>query len=285
MMRTKLSPVVYFLFVVLFSLGVDTAVQAQTEETAVVVRVVDGDTIIVNLNGTEERLRYIGMDTPETDEPYFDQATEANRLLVDGQTVRLVRDVSDRDRYGRLLRYIYLSDGTFVNAELVRQGWARAAAYPPDTAHVDEFAQLEAEAYAARLGIWQNMLFLPLLVNGSSNTAVPPTENQVGITTIFYDGLVPQVESDEYAVIENWGDTAVTLTGWRLNAGDEGQDFYFPDYLLLPGESCAVYTNEIHPECGFSFGSSRALWANEGDCGYLYDNTDSLVSEYCYDGE
>lgn len=282
MMQAKLSLV---LFILLFSQGVATAVQAQTEETAVVTRVVDGDTIIVNLNGTEERLRYIGMDTPETDEPYFDQATEANRLLVDGQTVRLVRDVSNRDRYGRLLRYVYLPDGTFVNAALVRQGWARAAAYPPDTAHADEFAQLEAEAYAARLGIWQNMLFLPLLVNGGGVTAVPPTEVQIGIATIFYDGLVPQVESDEYAVIVNWGDTAVTLTGWRLNAGDEGQDFYFPDYLLPPGESCAVFTNEIHPECGFSFGSSRALWANTGDCDYLYDSTGSLVDEYCYTGE
>lgn len=282
MMQAKLSLV---LFILLFSQGVATAVQAQTEETAVVVRVVDDDTIIVNLNGTEERLRYIGMDTPETYEPYFDQATEANRLLVDGQTVRLVRDVSDRDRYGRLLRYVYLPDGTFVNAALVRQGWARAAAYPPDTAHADEFAQLEAEAYAARLGIWQNMIFLPLLVNRGGVTAVLPTEVQIGIATIFYDGLVPQVESDEYAVIENWGDTAVPLTGWRLNAGDAGQDFYFPDYLLLPGESCAVYTNEIHPECGFSFGSNRALWANAGDCGYLYNNTGSLVDEYCYTGE
>lgn len=163
-MRVKLFPAVFFLFVALFTREVATAVHAQPSETAVVVRVVDGDTIIVDLNGVEERLRYIGMDTPETDEPYFDQATAANSLLVTGQTVQLVRDVSDRDRYGRLLRYVYLQDGTFVNAELVRQGWARAAPYPPDTAHADEFAQLEAEAFAARRGIWQNMLFLPLLI-------------------------------------------------------------------------------------------------------------------------
>lgn len=123
-------------------------------ETAVVLNVIDGDTIDVDLDGQEYRLRYIGVDTPERDEPYYQEATAANRQLVDDQTVILVKDVSETDRYGRLLRYVYLLDGTFVNAELLRQGMARLVTFPPDVAQQAYFGQLQAEARTANLGLW-----------------------------------------------------------------------------------------------------------------------------------
>jgi hypothetical protein len=105
----------------------------------------------------------------------------------------------------------------------------------------------------------------------------------VQITSIFFDGVVARVESDEYAVITNNGGQAVNLSGWRLNAGDPGQDFSFPGFDLGPGQSCRVYTNENHPEhCGFSFGRGQAIWNNGGDCGYLYDADGNEVSRYCY---
>ena len=105
----------------------------------------------------------------------------------------------------------------------------------------------------------------------------------IRISDIFYDGAVPQVESDEYAVISNLGTQAVNLDGWRLNAGNPGQDFYFPDFILEPGESCRVYTDEIHDDgCGFSFHSDQAIWRNSGDCGYLRNASQILVDEYCY---
>jgi hypothetical protein len=105
----------------------------------------------------------------------------------------------------------------------------------------------------------------------------------VVISYIFYDGVVARVESDEYAQITNNGGSAVNLSGWRLNAGDPGQDFWFPGFDLQPGQSCRVYTNESHPDtCGFSFGSGQALWANGGDCGYLFNAQGEQVSEYCY---
>ena len=94
---------------------------------------------------------------------------------------------------------------------------------------------------------------------------------------------MPRVESDEYAEITNLGAGSANLLGWRLNAGDPGQNFYFPNFTLNPGQSCRVYTNEIHPEhCGFSFGRGSAIWSNSGDCGYLYDDGGALVSDYCY---
>ena len=123
-------------------------------ETAVVRNVIDGDTIDVDLDGQEYRLRYIGVDTPERDEPYYQEAAEANRQLVDGQAVILVKDVSETDRYGRLLRYVYLTDGTFVNAELLRQGMARLVTFPPDVAQQAYFSQLQEEARTANLGLW-----------------------------------------------------------------------------------------------------------------------------------
>jgi hypothetical protein len=109
------------------------------------------------------------------------------------------------------------------------------------------------------------------------------TAGDVQITYIFYDGVEPTSEGDEYAVIQNIGGQAVNLQGWRLNAGADGQDFNFPAHTLEPGQSCRVYTNRNFPEyCNFSFGSGSALWRNTGDCGYLFDNTGAEVSSYCY---
>lgn len=103
------------------------------------------------------------------------------------------------------------------------------------------------------------------------------------IQYILYDGDVPRVESDEYAEIANVGTAPIDLGGWRLNAGDPGQDFWFPSFALEPGQVCRVYTNEHHPEhCGFSFGSGKALWNNKGACGFLYDTSGAEVSRYCY---
>ncbi len=96
------------------------------------------------------------MDTPERGDPFFDEATEANRALVEGQTVFLVKDVSETDRYGRLLRYVYLQDGTFVNAELVKQGFAVIATFPPDVRHQELFLTLQQEAREAGRGLWSD---------------------------------------------------------------------------------------------------------------------------------
>lgn len=121
---------------------------------AQVVKITDGDTIEVMLDGQRYKVRYILMNTPETDQPFGDEATAANRRLVDGKTVYLLKDVSETDRYGRLLRYVYLADGTFVNADLVRQGFAQVATYPPDIAKEAEIRAAEREAQAAQRGLW-----------------------------------------------------------------------------------------------------------------------------------
>lgn len=126
-----------------------------------VVKVVDGDTIHVLVAGRREKVRYIGVDTPETKHPakgvqcYGRAASAFNRRLVGGEPVRLVRDVEERDRYGRLLAYVYrLRDGLFVNAELARLGYAQPLAIAPDIRHAARFAALARKARRDGRGLW-----------------------------------------------------------------------------------------------------------------------------------
>jgi micrococcal nuclease len=127
--------------------------------TAPVVRAVDGDTILVRLGGQTEYVRYIGVDTPETVKPgtpvecFGPQASRFDHGLVDGQTVRLVFDSEQRDIYGRLLAYVYAGD-RFVNAALVRGGYARTLTIAPNTAHEALFARLAKRAGRSGRGLW-----------------------------------------------------------------------------------------------------------------------------------
>ena len=121
---------------------------------AQVTHVIDGDTIDVLMHGTPYRVRYIGIDTPELGEDLADLATARNRALVTGKTVHLAVDVSETDRYGRLLRYVYLPDGGLVNELLVQEGLARVTLYPPDTRLAERLQEAEGRAQATRVGIW-----------------------------------------------------------------------------------------------------------------------------------
>ena len=127
-------------------------------QRAEVVEVIDGDTIVVLMDGEEIRVRYIGIDAPEAGaECYASEAEHANAELVARANVELERDVSDTDRFGRLLRYVWVEtdDGRIiVNAELVRGGFAEARDYPPDVRRSDELEEAESAARDAGLGIW-----------------------------------------------------------------------------------------------------------------------------------
>ena len=145
-----------------------------------VVKVVDGDTIKLSDGRT---LRYIGIDTPETVDPrkaiqcYGKEASDKNKELVEGKEVRLEKDVSEKDKYGRSLRYVYLGD-TLVNDYLVRNGYAKSSSYPPDIKHQDQFREAEQEARENKLGMWGDVCDSP------SPTPAPQTiKAPVSITT------------------------------------------------------------------------------------------------------
>jgi micrococcal nuclease len=139
-------------------------------QTGKVVDVVDGDTIkvLLDADGQTYSVRYIGMDTPENTsqvEYFGPEATGKNSELVYGKTVTLIKDVSETDRYGRLLRYV-IADDLFVNYELVAQGYANTASYPPDIACIPTFQTAEGQASTFKLGLWgappTQVILLPL---------------------------------------------------------------------------------------------------------------------------
>ena len=133
------------------------AAPAASEREARVRWVADGDTVRLS---TGEWVRYIGIDTPELHHPrkpvqfYGREAREFNQRMVQGKTIRLEFDVERYDKYHRLLAYVYLPDGTFVNAELVRQGYAHLMTIPPNVKHAELFRKLQTEAREANRGLW-----------------------------------------------------------------------------------------------------------------------------------
>ncbi len=129
---------------------------------ASLVRVVDGDTVVVDIGDQRETVRLLGIDTPETAKPNSPvecfgpeaSAFTKHRLPV-GTALRLVRDVEARDDYGRLLAYVYTAtDGVFVHLEIVRLRFATLLTFPPNIAHVDEFVAAAQTAQQANLGLW-----------------------------------------------------------------------------------------------------------------------------------
>ena len=135
---------------------------------AEVVRIVDGDTMIASINGIEERVRFIGINTPESTIELEDYGKEASDYttskLKKGSTVYLEKDISQRDKFDRLLRYVWLSIPTSIsedelrdklfNANLLINGYAEVATYPPDLRYVDDFIKFEKEARSNKVGLW-----------------------------------------------------------------------------------------------------------------------------------
>ncbi|MGQ9622579.1 MAG: thermonuclease family protein [Candidatus Caldatribacteriaceae bacterium] len=151
--RLSWSSVLFFLIILLLYY----VLSQRTPGEYLVVRVIDGDTIELS-NG--EKVRYIGINTPELHHPqkgveYFaKEAYDANRRMVEGKKVRLEFDVEKRDRYGRLLAYVYV-DGIMVNEWLVANGYAQVATFPPNVKYAERFLSLEREARRLKLGLWE----------------------------------------------------------------------------------------------------------------------------------
>lgn len=143
--------------------SVTPAPSIQPSDQARVTRIIDGDTIEI---ATGQKVRYIGVDTPELHKTgskpicFGQQARDENLRLVAGKTVKLVKDVSETDRYGRLLRYVYITgaDGTelFINEYLIKEGYAYSVTFPPDVRYADYFRSLQRQAEEQKKGLWDS---------------------------------------------------------------------------------------------------------------------------------
>ncbi len=245
---------------------------------ASVTRVIDGDTIEVEIEGESYKVRYIGIDTPELHHPtkpvgYFAQeAYEKNRELVEGQTVFLEKDVSETDQYGRLLRYVYVGD-IFVNAYLVQQGYALVSTYPPDVKYQERFLELQREAREAGRGLW-----------GPVQT--PPSPGQVIIDPNCSQFDAPGDDhlnlNEEYVCFTNQGDQPVDMTEWSVNKRPDTW-YTFPEFILSPGASVSLHTGrEVNTATDLYWGNTQAIWRNIHDSVYLYDADDKLIDEYSW---
>ena len=160
-----------------------TVSTARIGDEVLVTRVIDGDTVEIEGGA---RVRYIGMDTPEdtsVKECFGDEATRRNRELVEGRLVELERDISDTDRFDRLLRYVWV-DGEMVNEVLIAEGLASVSTFPPDVRYVERFLGLEGEARSLGLGLWsactEGQGILPIVPGGNGcdpsypSVCIPP---------------------------------------------------------------------------------------------------------------
>jgi micrococcal nuclease len=150
-----------------------------------VTNVIDGDTLDVKINNKEERVRLLLVDTPETKhpskpiQPFGPEASEFTKQTLLGKQVRLEKDVSERDRYGRVLVYVWV-DGKMHNETLIEKGLARVAVFPPDTKYVDEFREKQRQAQEKAIGIWSIENYVR--DNGFQGSTAPAAPKQPNVT-------------------------------------------------------------------------------------------------------
>ncbi len=228
--------------------------------------VIDGDTIVL-FGG--ERIRFIGMNTPEEGMYFYAEARDVLRIMILGKEVRLEKDVSEYDQYGRKLRYVYHGD-IFVNLEMVKRGFANIFTYPPDVKYTEQF--LEAERYAREndLGLWESskidMVSIEIFFNAQGND----NKNING----------------EFVILENIGSEILDTSGWTIK--DSGTNiFHFDSYKFNPGNRIILFSGEgkdrIEDDEWYMFWNSpRPVWNNDHDTLYLRDREGLLVEIYNY---
>jgi micrococcal nuclease len=240
-------------------------------ETFQVKEVVDGDTIVLE-DGT--KVRYIGLNTPERDRPFYQEASEANRKLVEGRKVRLEFDIVEIDRYGRALAYVFVGNSagssqgeTFVNLELLRQGYANVFTVPPNVKYEELFREAEREARETGRGLWATQ------------------ETGVKIAHIQADapGNDSENPNGEWVEIVNEGSAAINLKGYSIK--DEATHIYtFPAFTLQPGATVRLYSGQGQDDASSLYWGlvGEAVWNNGGDSAFLRDSEGNLVDDYTY---
>ena len=253
-----------------------TTIQATTTTTTTIVdlqenvvsRVIDGDTIELQNSGS---VRLLGINTPERGQFYYTEATERLRELVEGKTIRLEKDVSDKDQYGRLLRYVHI-DNIFVNLEMVKEGYAHVYFISPNTKYVNLFTEAEMVAKNTEIGIWQ----------------YSDLSKCIGISYFHWnaEGYDCNNLNDEYVIFSNSCSYSISMNDWTVK--DEATHAYtFPKFTLAAAYSVTLYTGsgtdtltELYWRS--SGKSCNAIWNNDGDTLYLRDNEGKLVLSYSY---
>jgi endonuclease YncB( thermonuclease family) len=233
-----------------------------TAEPLMVVQVIDGDTCRLHDN---REVRYLGIDAPEKGDPLAEEATQANNTLVSNRDVKLELGRPEKDQNGRTLAYVFRGE-TFVNEELVRQGWAHVRR-PVSAKYRERLLKAQEEAHAAGRGIRADVSDVRLTIAKVSPKISGETANSL---------------NQEFVVIENRGTNVVDLTGWSLS--DESNHRYlFPNFLLAPKARVTVRTGlGKNTATDLYWGSRSAIWNDNGDAIFLKDSKGRIVLSHVY---
>lgn len=249
--------------------------QKPAEETITVTKVIDGDTVDLS---DGQRVRLLGINTPEKGQPYYEEATNRLKELIEGKEVSLEKDVDDKDQYGRLLRFIFYNNKN-INVEMVKEGYATVYIVGANTKYKTELENA-----------WQECL------ENKVNLCKPPSEENVcdktciGISYFHWNAEGDDCYNlnDEYVTFINSCSYSCDLTAWTVK--DEANHIYtYPSFTL---ESNAIVT--LYTGCGTNTATKlywcssgytcNAIWNNDGDTLFLRDGDGNLIFDYSYSG-
>jgi len=237
-----------------------------------VTRVLDGDTIEIE---SGERVKYLGINAPESGQPFFTEATRENERLVAGRTVALEFDVQTQDRYKRLLAYVWVGD-VLVNEEIVKNGYAVIETIQPNVKYQDLILKAQQEARNACRGLWAGLC--------SQNKEV----SCIRIVNINADapGNDNENKNGEWIEIKNTCSQAISMESWFLKDSSASNKYEFKDFTLEGSKSVIIYSgcgkdtqDKLYWQCPEG---QYAIWNNTGDHAFLYDASNNLITEYQY---
>jgi micrococcal nuclease len=252
------------------SSGDPASVAPAGAEAATVTRITDGDTIDLRTDsGASDTIRLIGVNSPESDECFSEEAALVLATLIPvGTDLAVTVDTTNRDQFGRMLRYLWIG-GMSVNEELVRRGAALSREYPPDTALAARFDAAEEEAQAAERGMW------------APDACGPDAGTEITVVTVAADapGDDNNDLNSEYVRVRNDGSLGVDMTGWVLKDESASHRYGFPAGFVLAAGAVV----QIHTGCGTDTAQALfwcnegAVWNNDGDTAFVQDHKGNIV--------
>ncbi len=232
-------------------------INSNASNTFMVKKVIDGDTIELE-NGI--RVRYVGINAPEEGQSFYEEAKILNSLLVENKNVRLEYDVQKYDRNGRLLAYVFIDD-LFINLQIVKEGLAFVYVVSPNSKYSADFLKAQKEAQENGLGLWSKSTTVLKI------SEIQPDHNYDGKNNL----------NNEWVKITNYGSTEINMTGFSL-FDLANHRYIFPFFILKGNSSVIVRTGcGIDTETDLYWNSNKAIWNNDGDTIFLYDNLGNLI--------
>ncbi|MBU4245650.1 MAG: thermonuclease family protein, partial [Nanoarchaeota archaeon] len=244
------------------------------KSVAFVSRVIDGDSI--ELQGSI-KVRLLGINTPERGQPYYQEANNRLRELIESKNVILENDIQDKDQYGRLLRYLFIND-SFVNSQLVKEGYANVYIISPNKKYESDLRNAETEAKALKLNVWKQ----------PSGEGI--CDNQcIGISYFKWNAEGDDCNNlnDEYVTLINSCSYPCDLTSWTVKDESSRNPYIFPTFVLESEKTVTLYTGcgtnrrEQLYWCSRGY-SCNAIWNNNGDVMYVRNSNGELVLNYAY---